>query len=104
MVKFSLRLNKLHAMNTYGIVEVQLRASVTSTPDGGVWSVSLLKRSIPAERTAGIQCVLGWTVLRRENRLPLAEIHPCSLYPPCRSVVAEQSALSRRAGGEQCVT
>jgi hypothetical protein len=41
-------------------MEVKLHTFITSTPDGGEWSVSLFSRFTPAEGPAGVQCVLGW--------------------------------------------
>jgi hypothetical protein len=50
-VKLSLCLIKYHAMKTYGRMEVQLHASLTSTLDGGKWSASQPGSFTPGEKT-----------------------------------------------------
>jgi hypothetical protein len=46
-------------MNTYGGVEVQLHAFLTSALVGGEWSASC-PGFISSERAPGTQCIGGW--------------------------------------------
>jgi hypothetical protein len=52
-VKLSLCLTKCHSMKTYGGMEVQLHAFLTSAPDGGEGSASCPGRFTPGIRDPG---------------------------------------------------
>jgi hypothetical protein len=47
IVKLPLGLTKYHAMETYGWVEIQLHAFLTSALEDGEWSTSRSDRFIP---------------------------------------------------------
>jgi hypothetical protein len=81
-VKLFLCLTKYHIMKTYGVMEVQLHAFLTSALDGGEWSVSRHTRFIPRK---GARCVywLGdwvpepvWTRWRKKNVCLCRESNP----------------------------
>jgi hypothetical protein len=59
-VKLPLRLTKHHILKTYGRVEVQLHAFLTSALDGGEWSRSRPGRFIPGERASDINWIGVW--------------------------------------------
>jgi hypothetical protein len=83
-VKLSLCLTKHHAMKTYWGVEVKLHDSLTSTLEGGEWSVSRPSRFTPRERAPGTHWIGGWVgpgavldaVVKRKIPSPRRESNP----------------------------
>jgi hypothetical protein len=69
-------------MKTYGEVELQLHAFLTSAPGGGEWSVSRPGRFAPRERAPGTHWIGGWVGLRASLDAVAKEKFSC---PPWES-------------------
>jgi hypothetical protein len=89
-----------HSMKTYGGVEVQPHAFLTSTLDGDEWSASRLGCFIPRERGPSTHWIGGWVGLRasleavakRKSSCPCPELKPGR---PVHSLVTILTELSR---------
>jgi hypothetical protein len=83
-----LHLIKHHATKTFGEMEAQLHAFLTSALDGGEWSASRPGRLIAGERAPGTHGIGGWVGLRAGLDEVAKRKNPCSCEETVHNLIA----------------